>query len=381
MQELKNSLDIAEVTVQSTSRVTAKISPIKLNETDRIQLIFEPELIESSNQSEMCLEGTFIYQKKSIHDEVFPTETLSRGSIVNGQVIKLKLSRVEMMALYIGLTSCYDIYKQLGGVPNGFVKFVKETDQISEVAKLIKSSPELIEILPSIINNEIALDILKHIANDELNINLQEVLSSLDKNEIDKIDQTVSIEKLLRIKFEIESNLNNGEEEFWQKLFTENQWIISELISVPITIFSKKAYYGGKNIHNRDGNLGDFLYKNQLTGNTVIVEIKTPNTKIMGNKYRNNIYSVTEELTGSINQLLKSKDQLLKEYFVLKGNSDEEFNIFEPKCVLIVGRFDKIDADQISSFELFRNTIKNVQIITYDELLQKINNLINLFVE
>ena len=113
----------------------------------------------------------------------------------------------------------------------------------------------------------------------------------------------------------------------------------------------------------------------------VIVEIKTPNTKIMGSKYRNNIYSVTEELTGSINQLLKSKDQLLKEYFVLNGSSDEKFNIFEPKCVLIVGRFDKINADQITSFELFRNTIKNVQIITYDELLQKIKNLTNLFVE
>ena len=381
MNELKNELEISELKIESTSRFTAKISPIKLRETDRIQLVFEPEFVESSTESEMCLEGTLIYQKKSVNDELFPTETVTRGNIVNGQVIKLALKRSELTALYNALTTCFDIYKQLGGVPNGFVRFVKETNQISEVTKLIKSSPELIEILPSIINNDIALEFLKHLANNELNINLQEVLSSLDKNEIDNIEQTVNIEKLLRIKLEIESNLCNGDEEFWQKLFTDNQWIISELISVPITIFSKKAYYGGKNIHNRDGNLGDFLYKNQLTGNVVIVEIKTPNTKIMGSKYRNNIYSVTEELTGSINQLLKSKDQLLKEYFVLNGSSDEKFNIFEPKCVLIVGRFDKINADQITSFELFRNTIKNVQIITYDELLQKIKNLTNLFVE
>ena len=196
MNELKNELEISELKIESTSRFTAKISPIKLRETDRIQLVFEPEFVESSTESEMCLEGTLIYQKKSVNDELFPTETVTRGNIVNGQVIKLALKRSELTALYNALTTCFDIYKQLGGVPNGFVRFVKETNQISEVTKLIKSSPELIEILPSIINNDIALEFLKHLANNELNINLQEVLSSLDKNEIDNIEQTVNIEKL-----------------------------------------------------------------------------------------------------------------------------------------------------------------------------------------
>ena len=153
------------------------------------------------------------------------------------------------------------------------------------------------------------------------------------------------------------------------------------MISVPISIFSSKAYYGGKNIFNEQGNLGDLLYRNQITNNVVIVEIKTPMTAIIGSKYRNNTYLISDELSGGINQLLTSRDSLRKEYYSIAVKSHQAFEVLEPKCLLIIGKLSVLDSEQIPSFEMFRNTLSNITVITFDELLKKIDNLIGLFTQ
>ena len=65
---------------------------------------------------------------------------------------------------------------------------------------------------------------------------------------------------------------------------------------------------------NRDGNVCDFIYQNELSQNIALIEIKTPCTPIIGNSYRAT-YSFSSEMSGAINQVLNYKDSLTKELY------------------------------------------------------------------
>jgi hypothetical protein len=124
----------------------------------------------------------------------------------------------------------------------------------------------------------------------------------------------------------------------------------------------------------------DFLLKNNLTQNTALIEIKTPKTKIIGTKYRLSVYSIYPDITGSIVQIANYKDSLTKNYHSLVANMGGEINAFNPQCMVIAGnaQAELTDQERIKSFELFRNGLKDVQLVTYDELFRKIEILIEL---
>ena len=105
-----------------------------------------------------------------------------------------------------------------------------------------------------------------------------------------------------------------------------------------------------------------------------LVEIKTPTTNLLSGEYREGIYSVSKNLSGAIGQVLCYRDSLEKEYHSLLAKSAIEGLVFNPKCLLIVGNliFQDFNKAETQSFELFRNDLKSVDIITYDELFEKV---------
>jgi hypothetical protein len=56
-------------------------------------------------------------------------------------------------------------------------------------------------------------------------------------------------------------------EEKCQSFFTDNHWILSNILSMPVVLLGGKVYVGGKSIQNRGGKEADFLFKNKLTKN------------------------------------------------------------------------------------------------------------------
>jgi len=159
--------------------------------------------------------------------------------------------------------------------------------------------------------------------------------------------------------------------------------VISQVFSSPVVLFKDKAYIGGKSISNKGGNVIDFLYKNKLTDNLMLVEIKTPTTKLLSKEYRDNVYSVSTDLSGAINQILNYKDGFQKEYNLLAFKTSATSELFNPKCLLIAGNQKKeiINKNLRKSFELYRSEMKSVEIITFDELFEKVNLIINMFQE
>lgn len=159
-----------------------------------------------------------------------------------------------------------------------------------------------------------------------------------------------------------------------------NALILSQLFCFPAVILKGKAYVGGKGIDNTGAKLLDFLLVNQLSNNTALVEIKTPMTPLLGGEYRSGVFPASAELIGAITQVLLYKDSLLKDYHTLVGNSPQGFNAFDPPCMVIGGNFRKAmtTPEKHASFDLFRHSFKGVQIVTYDEVFEKLEGLLKL---
>lgn len=219
---------------------------------------------------------------------------------------------------------------------------------------------KLIDIIPTYIKEEKIV----YQAEEKINfIKLQKIKDDFQK----LVDQKTDTDKL---------------EEKCQRFFTDNHWILSNILSMPIVLLGGKVYVGGKSIYNKGGKEADFIFKNKLTKNVFIIEIKTPLKKIIDttDPYRKpDIFSIGKEVTGGLIQALDQRDNLQKEFYVLaKGG---EFLSFNPKVVLIIGNLKSLSNKQIKSFELFRSNIKDVEIITYDELLKRTNLILGEFVE
>ncbi|NJO91950.1 MAG: DUF4263 domain-containing protein [Chloroflexia bacterium] len=170
-------------------------------------------------------------------------------------------------------------------------------------------------------------------------------------------------------------------EEKCQLFLSENSWIFSNILSIPVAILGTKTYVGGKSFENSGGKEADFLYRNDLTRNVCIFEIKTPLKKIFDSKtpYRKpDIFHLGKELTGGVVQLLDQRDNLQKDFHsVSKG----KFDSFTPKGVLIIGKISDLTPEQIKCFELYRNNLSNIEIITFDELAQRTELILGEFVD
>ncbi|MEA3808766.1 DUF4263 domain-containing protein [Enterobacter hormaechei] len=68
----------------------------------------------------------------------------------------------------------------------------------------------------------------------------------------------------------------------WQSFFLENPFILSLAFAVPAMLVQGQAYAGGKRLNGSGGKFSDFLYASASTGNLGLIEIKKPQTELLG---------------------------------------------------------------------------------------------------
>ncbi len=191
--------------------------------------------------------------------------------------------------------------------------------------------------------------------------------------------ELVTLETLI-IKYE-KALTKRLKESYWQALFNENPFILSMIFGCPIVKVQDQASVGGIRVKGSGNKITDFLTKNSKTNNTAIIEIKTPHTPVIGRKYRDGVYSPSIELTGSLNQALDQKYRLQKNISSIKEESRiYDMETYSVCCALIIGRIPnnpdaEKSADRQKSFEIFRQNSRDVEIITFDELLDKLRIL------
>jgi hypothetical protein len=131
-------------------------------------------------------------------------------------------------------------------------------------------------------------------------------------------------------------------------------------------------------LSNSGGNTADFLYENNISGNVVLVEIKTPATDLVGGFYRNNVHNISRDLAGATLQILNAKQQLIEDYRRLADKQLKSRGPLSPRALLIIGQQANLSEEETRSFELFRNNQRDVDVVTFDELRSKLQSLVDL---
>lgn len=377
------------IDVVSRSAMTADATPVVLSSTERFRFRFMPMLVDNQNNPEQSVRGKLLLERKPKNEKYFPTdsvapcEKVTRGSAKNGDWVEIELHSEETYNLFMGLKKLYDLSGCMNGIPFGSARFAQIDSSFSSFLEVIQNDPSAARMIGEPQNFELIKTLLQLITQTSSHESLKNSLSSLANENLQALTTSASLEGLKRVEALMRENLDNGKEEFWQqKVFNENQWVLAQIFSCPCTIYAQKAFVGGKSLDNKGGDVCDFIYRNKMTQNVALIEIKTPCTEIVGKPYRET-YSMSLDMSGAVNQVLNYRDELQKNFSTLTRDLEEADTVraFSPKCVVVIGKISTLNAKQQKAFELYRNSFNNLTIITFDELHQKICDLMSVFKE
>lgn len=177
-----------------------------------------------------------------------------------------------------------------------------------------------------------------------------------------------------------DANQKQGDEEFWQLTLSEHSYVLSQVFAVPVVFVGEKAYVGGMRVDRSEAKFVDYLFSAESSRESLLVEIKTPLSKLLGTQYRSGVYAPSAELSGAIVQVLTYRAELVKNLQTVTNGSMIQLQAFAPKCVLVIGNaHEELNSpEKRRSFELFRAS-SDVEIVTYDELFRKVEILAQLF--
>ena len=350
-----------KITVRSTSALSAVADDIILRETSVTRLVFRPTIIRNQRNDAAAVNGDFIFQRKTPNQEWIDHKELSLSQLKASEWIKLNLHSAEVLKLYEHLTYLYSIYQQ-EGIQFGERKYLRADEGLgalldateNDLQELLNQEPEDASTLFS--------RMLQWVSNIDSPNKVVEKLELLDVSCLQQLNSIVGL-TTLKASYSIwEQNKNNSNEEFWQTTLSKYSFVLSQVFAYPVIILQGKAYVGGKSIANIGGNLLDFLERNEVSKNAVLIEIKTPRTELLGTQYRGNVFNISRELSGAIIQVSNYKHSLQSEFVSLQYQGQFEFDSFEPACVVLAGNYLR-EVDNVpkrKSFELFRSHLINI---------------------
>lgn len=187
--------------------------------------------------------------------------------------------------------------------------------------------------------------------------------------------EAISLEALIvRMKDLLAKKLR---EKDWQKFLFENAFILRLAFGVPVLVVGGQVTVGGQRLDGSGGKIADFVVRAASTGNLALIEIKTPGTPLLETKaYRGEVFGPSKELAGATNQILDQRYHLQQEITRIKANSRRnDIESYAVTGLIIAGR-DLADPNMQKSFELYRHALTSVFVITFDELLAKLETLL-----
>jgi hypothetical protein len=310
-----------------------------------------------------------------------PVQTISLASLKEGDAFKLTLHAQELLTLLEGLVPLYKFY-QSQGVPRGEKRFV-EVDEA--LAKFISVGEKDLTSLLDSHSDEAATLLLKLITWLATSSGRREAATKLASMAPEQMPAFTALLGIAAVKNALqywEHNISNSSEGFWQRSLEERTYVLSQVFVYPVVIIGTKAYLGGKQINNRGGKEADFLAAAESTDAVLIIEIKTPQTALLWPKYREGIFPLSRELAGSVAQALRYRQALMRQFDVISAEASKRLTLGDPRCIVVAGHSNQLlDQAMRENFELQRERMHGVTIITYDELFTRLQRLISLLEE
>lgn len=187
--------------------------------------------------------------------------------------------------------------------------------------------------------------------------------------------EVVTLERLIE---EMKTRLGRDKTERpWQRFFEANPFILRLAFGYPVLKMGEQISVGVARFDGKGVKIPDFVMKAAATGNLALIEIKAPDAALFAKEpYRTGVYAPEKELAGGVSQLL---DQRFKLQMSLPGQKQEsgiyDVEAYAVEGILLIGRSPS-DRDRQKSLEIFRHDLKSVLVVTYDELLSKLENLL-----
>ena len=341
------------IVTRSSSDATMDVSPIVLRETSTSRLVFAPVWVSESDNS---LRGCFRFERKSRLGNWETVEHQKLSTLKSGEGYELTLKGDEISLLLNRLNEINSTLARYGHTyGTAVVSVTKET------------APGIFLQIGDIQNRDWVIQQLKE----------------LEKTNFDNLGSAIGRARLEGAITEMEANMNNDVEKDWESYFETNPWVLQQVFAHPVIYLHGETFLGGKNSSGRQGAGGtatDFLFKNGSNGSFAVIEIKVPGCKLVGSCYRgdegsgldNEIYSTHSELTGGVVQLEHQMFTAVKYFQSQIGDDFEGLTHLNPVGFLIAGRYDNLTDMQKRSFDLFRKALGKNQILTFDEVLEKL---------
>jgi hypothetical protein len=194
-----------------------------------------------------------------------------------------------------------------------------------------------------------------------------------------KLRQDIELVTLDQLIEQFDSMLaRTTSEHDWQTLFKLNPFILTMAFGYPIVLLTQQGHVGGTDLAGRGGKIADFVTKNDQTHNVALVEIKKPGTKlILDEEYRDGVHKIAPDFANSVLQVLDQRYRFVTHIAALQCDSrGDKFEGYSVDCVVVAGRTPD-NADRQKALELYRGAFKDVSVLTFDELRQRLVTLRN----
>ncbi|AJD43353.1 hypothetical protein RGR602_PA00006 (plasmid) [Rhizobium gallicum bv. gallicum R602sp] len=188
--------------------------------------------------------------------------------------------------------------------------------------------------------------------------------------------ETVTLEDLIE-RMEKRIAQKGLTEHDWQSFLSANAFIL-RAFGVPALVFEEQLAVGGTRFDGGGGKLADYAIRAGLLGNLAIIEIKRSSTDLVERKaYRGDLHAPSTELSGAVSQVLDQRYRLQMDIKSKKIDSGIfDVYTYAVQCIVIAGLTPESEPMR-KSFELYRNSLKEVLILTFDELLAKLRALLS----
>ncbi|MDP3811626.1 MAG: DUF4263 domain-containing protein [Hydrogenophaga sp.] len=180
-----------------------------------------------------------------------------------------------------------------------------------------------------------------------------------------------------------------GDEALWQMFFEKNQWVFGYGLSYFfVTGFEGRKLeqvVQGHDLLNRGKRADGVLKKRGIINALCFAEIKKHTTPLLGpDSYRPGCWAPSSELAGAVAQVQTTVAAAMRTLYGLVSPKDavgnptgEEVFNFKPKAFIVVGSLGEflgehgVNTDKMRSFELYRNNLAGIDILTFDELYER----------
>lgn len=183
--------------------------------------------------------------------------------------------------------------------------------------------------------------------------------------------------------------VTTGPEGVWQEFFEQNRWIFgSGLTTQFLHSWNPERLQEsvvGASIKQAGKRPDGLMRTAGVMSSMVLVEIKTHLAPLLAaNEYRSGVFAPSSQLAGSVAQCQATLDAAMENLgpafqLVDSGgfSTEEVVRLCRPRSLLVAGSLDEFTRDgqvhegQFRSFERYRRSISDPEIVTFDELYDR----------